>query len=156
MRLRGDSNAKGKLMQDFNGVELAENDTVIYATLHGSGSTRMRKGTVTKVHPNGLISIRPTHGPNGQEYTRTITIDTRTGRVVDPFKHLEHDSHYINKDTGERIPDNIAYLGSWHKDHIPSNKKEWVQMKFKDYLQEVIIPGGTVSVIHNGGRVIKI
>lgn len=141
-------------MKDFNDIDLAEGDNVIYATSTGA-SARLRKGVVTKIHPNGLLSIRPLSGSNGQKYTRTVYLNTRTGQLVDPSFHVKKESHWVFKDTGrEVLQENLYNYGD--VGYVPREDRKWVSSTFQDYLMEITIPGGYVSVIQGGSAVVKL
>jgi hypothetical protein len=149
-------------MKDFYGNELTVGDRVLY----GGGYAVVREGIIEKI-TDTYISIRPYRDAYGEK-TRTKYYHEVTGKWIDPWYHQAQEAGNYHKETGEKVPwsnrnkfKNVPNSGWGYKqepnpDYVPEELVEWRDCVYKDYVKEVKLKGGYVSVIYNPGGIVKL
>lgn len=141
-------------MKDVLGQELKEGDEIVFIAYKS-----LKKGIYLREHKNGSLTVRPT-GEN-----RTIYIDTRSGKIVDPRFHVKIKAHSLHKETGAPITKEqdsaTTYFGGFpgyknNPDYAPYDMRMPKTDEYHDYLMKVEIPGGYARVVSSGNKVMKI
>lgn len=157
-------------LTDYSGAVINEGDKVVFATRKWQGGAQMRIGIVTKIHDSGRVSIQPTHDMRGNKFTRTIYINQRTGKLVNPFDHIKENGHTVHVDTGEELTSlnyqhNIwpqdTLVRSWassipNPDFVPENKRKRIPLQFHDYIMEVKLDGGSIVTPQHSQNIVKL
>lgn len=164
-------------MKDFLGNEYTEGDIVVYPAMSGR-SVALRKAEVVRFTEKGNLVLRPIGGSrwNKGETGKTFKlINTKTGKGIHPYneQHIERDSGYVHKLTGEyrtykQMEEaryiNQAEVDAWYKRYgqrwtyphgrpelkrnPEHNDRDWEYTGpvYKDYIQKVEADGPTVTI----------
>lgn len=150
-------------MKDFYGKELAVGDKVLY----GGGYSYLREGLIEKI-ADKYVSVRP-YNSNGNDVTRTKYYHEVTGKWIDPYFHRKTEAGYYHKETGKLVPwehqrthFNQTKPGGWgynsvpNPDYVPEELREYKRAEYKDYVKEIKLKGGTISVLYNSKGMVKL
>jgi hypothetical protein len=153
-------------MLDFYGKELEVGDKVFY----GSGYAAIKEGFVEKICvEREYISIRPYRDKSG-EVSRVKHYHAVTGKWINPYDHQKVEAGYYHKETGNRLQYNwrnkTRYktgTRGWNSMetednpyYVPEELAEYKSTVFKDYVKELKLKGGYVSVLYDSKGIVKL
>lgn len=150
-------------MKDWLGNEYDVDDLVIYAAMSGRSVT-MVLAKVISFNESGSVTLCPVKSSRWkQHYGRSIYIDNRTGKRIDPYrsdKHVEVEAYFVHKDNPEwtlsineynELPYRLRTKGGGKEDKYAY---EYVSTKFKDYVEYKTEPTQKVT-IHITENIVK-
>ncbi len=148
-------------MLDFYGKELSVGDKVLY----GTGYAALKEGVVERINEDkGFISIRCYRSQNGVQ-SRVKYYNELTGKWINPWHHRAQEAGSYHKETGLKLTSaqvskytygNNYYERSPNPEYVPEELREWRDTEYKDYVKEVELRGGYISVIYNSKGIVKL
>jgi hypothetical protein len=150
-------------MKDFYGNELALEDRVLL----GGGSQSLREGIIEKI-TDKYVTVRIYRNYRGEQ-TRKKYYHAVTGKWINPYSHRVQESGYYNKETGEKLswgqmsknrhvtnPSGWGYRSEPNPDYVPEDMREYRDTIFADYVKEVNLKGGGVSIVYDSRCIAKL
>lgn len=120
---------------DFLGNEYKPGDFVVYAQV-SDRCANMIKAQVTEILEDGKVKVQPLAGSRWRGHrNRTYTVDTRTGKRIDPWKgngkHIKEPSYYVDE-CGTKY--SMEEYRNLHWEDRVSRKFHYVATVFHDYV----------------------
>lgn len=134
---------------DFLGNEYKAGDYVVYAQISGR-CANMIKAQVLEIKEDGKVKVQPLAGSRWKgHHNRTYTVDTRTGKRIDPWrgngKHIKEHSGYKGSDGRKYSMEEINKMPYWERSEI-TRISNYIPTVFHDYVETRTEPVKAVTL----------